>query len=102
MVSVDRQDLRVALVTGGNRGLGYEVVRQLAQAGMRVLLGARAVDDGRRAAAECTAAGLDVHPVRVDVTDEATLDTAAGIVATEHGRLDVLVNNAGTTIELSP
>jgi len=96
------QQVRVALVTGANRGLGHEIARRLAGAGMRVWLGARAEGDGLRAATELTDAGLDVHPLRLDVTDGQGLAAAAAIVEREHGRLDVLVNNAGTITEVWP
>jgi NAD(P)-dependent dehydrogenase (short-subunit alcohol dehydrogenase family) len=81
---------RIILVTGANRGIGREVVRQLAVGGDTVLLGARDPDKGERAAAE-----LGVDAVHLDVTDAATIDAAAAGVADRHGHLDVLVNNAG-------
>jgi NAD(P)-dependent dehydrogenase (short-subunit alcohol dehydrogenase family) len=81
---------RIVLVTGANRGIGREVVRQLAEGGDTVLLGARDPDKGERAAAE-----LGVTAVHLDVTDPATIDAAAAGVADRHGHLDVLVNNAG-------
>jgi NAD(P)-dependent dehydrogenase (short-subunit alcohol dehydrogenase family) len=85
----------VALVTGGNKGIGLEIVRQLAGRGMTVFLAAR--DPGRRdrAAATVRSEGLDVRPVTLDVTDPATIQAAAAHVGAELGRLDVLVNNAG-------
>jgi NAD(P)-dependent dehydrogenase (short-subunit alcohol dehydrogenase family) len=84
----------VALVTGGNKGIGYEIVRQLAERGMTVLLGAR--DDARREAAVASLKGAgDVRGVALDVTDEASAAAAAGWIEREFGRLDVLVNNAG-------
>jgi NAD(P)-dependent dehydrogenase (short-subunit alcohol dehydrogenase family) len=86
----------VALVTGGNKGIGYEIVRQLAERGMTVLLAAR--DKGRRedAVATLRAAGAqDVHPLELDVTDPATAEAAATHIEETYGHLDVLVNNAG-------
>ena len=67
---------RVALVTGGNRGIGYHVARQLAEAGVHVLLGARDPDRGRAAVAALAADGLDVHLVQLDVTDAASVAAA--------------------------
>ncbi|MEU9022122.1 SDR family NAD(P)-dependent oxidoreductase [Actinomadura sp. NPDC048394] len=80
----------VSLVTGGNRGIGLEVCRQLAERGHEVLLGARDPDAAARAAKEAGAT-----PVRLDVTSTADVDR----VAAEIGRLDVLVNNAAITYD---
>lgn len=85
----------VALVTGGNKGIGYETVRLLAGGGLTVWLGARDGERGRKAAGELAGAG-DVRFVRLDVTDVESVGAAAGIVGEGSGRLDVLVNNAGT------
>jgi NAD(P)-dependent dehydrogenase (short-subunit alcohol dehydrogenase family) len=81
----------IALVTGANRGIGFEVSRQLARAGMRVLMGARDQAKGEAAAAALAREGGDVESVRLDVADAAqirALDPRLGAV-------DVLVNNAG-------
>jgi NAD(P)-dependent dehydrogenase (short-subunit alcohol dehydrogenase family) len=82
----------IALVTGANKGIGLAVVRRLAERGWTVLLGSR--DPGRGAAA---AAGLqgDVTVLAIDVTSEESVAAAAKEVEERHGRLDVLVNNAG-------
>ncbi|HVQ89873.1 MAG TPA: SDR family oxidoreductase [Mycobacteriales bacterium] len=86
----------IALVTGANKGIGREIVDQLARRGMTVLLGAR--DEERRAAAAAELRGSgDVRPVALDVTDQASVDAAAAWIEAEFGRLDVLVNNAGIT-----
>jgi NAD(P)-dependent dehydrogenase (short-subunit alcohol dehydrogenase family) len=79
----------VAVVTGANRGLGREVCRQLAGRGYEVVLGARNVEQGRRAAAE-----LGVRDCALDVTDEASVRAAAEWVRAELGRCDALINNA--------
>lgn len=80
----------ITLITGANKGLGYETARLLLEAGHTVLLGARDPGRGQRAAAE-----LGATFVRIDVTDEANVAAAARQVEADHGRLDVLVNNAG-------
>jgi len=85
---------RVALVTGGNRGIGLEVARQLATAGDTVVLGARHPARGEAAADELAAGGLDVQSLELDVTDPASANGAATTVGERSGRLDVLVNNA--------
>ncbi|WP_026416943.1 SDR family oxidoreductase [Actinomadura oligospora] len=86
---------RIALVTGANKGIGFEVARMLGREGMTVLVGARSEERGEKAAAELTGDGLDARFVRLDVTDDETIEAAAKWIETEFGRLDVLVNNAG-------
>jgi len=81
----------VALVTGANRGIGFEVSRQLAQAGMRVIMAARNPDKAEAAARKLAGDGLDVEPLELDVTDIARIEALRALLS----RLDVLVNNAG-------
>lgn len=90
---------RVALVTGANKGIGFEVARQLARRGDTLLLGARNEGRGREAAENLKAEGLDVEFVHLDVEDAATHQRAAKFVAEKFGELDVLVNNAGIALE---
>jgi NAD(P)-dependent dehydrogenase (short-subunit alcohol dehydrogenase family) len=90
-VTRDGGDGRVVVVTGANRGLGLEVVRQCAARGDTVVLGSRDVDAGRRAA---VGLGDGVRPVALDVTDVDGLAAAADEVDRAFGRVDVLVNNA--------
>ncbi|MEU8222118.1 SDR family oxidoreductase [Kribbella sp. NPDC048915] len=85
---------KIALVTGANKGIGKEIARQLGQAGFTVLAAARDQERGQLAVKELVAEGLDVVGVQLDVTDQASVRAAAGWVAAEYGRLDVLVNNA--------
>ena len=87
---------RTALVTGANKGIGYEIAAGLARLGFRVGVGAR--DEGRReeAVARLRADGLDVFGVALDVTDDASVEAAAQLLEV-NGGLDVLVNNAGIT-----
>ncbi|WIA54527.1 SDR family oxidoreductase [Sphingobium sp. WTD-1] len=86
---------RIAFVTGANKGLGKEVVRQLGQAGMTMLLGSRDAGRGAEAVAELRAEGIDVQSIRIDVTSDASVIAAAAQIEAEHGRIDILVNNAG-------
>ncbi len=86
---------RIAFVTGANKGIGHEIARQLGELGAVVLLGARDDVRGKQAAGELTAGGLTAVPLRLDVTDGASVAAAARWIEREYGRLDILVNNAG-------
>lgn len=86
---------RIALVTGGNKGIGFEIARQLAEAGVTVLIGARNPERGKKAAADLSSAGLPVENIEIDLNDEVTIAAAAEQIAATHGRLDILINNAG-------
>ena len=85
----------VALITGANKGIGFHVARQLAQAGLRVWLGSRNRERGENAVAQLSAEGFEVELVILDVTDDASAAAAAELVDREAGKLDVLINNAG-------
>ncbi len=85
----------VALVTGANKGIGFEVARAIAKAGYTVLLGARNPTSGREAAAILTGEHLDVRFVELDVTRMESISSAAAQIGADFGKLDVLVNNAG-------
>ena len=84
----------VALVTGANRGIGYEVCRQLAGRKYTVVLGSRDAGKGIAAARRLAASGLSVVSQQLDVTDERSVQELATWLASEFGHLDVLVNNA--------
>ncbi|MEU7739058.1 SDR family NAD(P)-dependent oxidoreductase [Nonomuraea sp. NPDC049158] len=82
--------MTTTVITGANKGLGFETARQLVAVGHTVYIGARNADNARRAAKE-----LGALPLLIDVTDEASVQAAAELVDKEQGGLDVLVNNAG-------
>lgn len=86
---------RIALVTGANRGIGYEICRQLAHQGLHVILTSRDLAKGERAAATLRQGGLEVSFCQLDVTDPDSVNRARDNVQRTYGRLDVLVNNAG-------
>jgi len=90
-----RDTKRVALVTGANKGIGLEIARQLAEADVKVLMGARDRARGQEAATELSEAGLAVEALKIDLNDEQTIAAAAEEIAARYGRLDILVNNAG-------
>jgi NAD(P)-dependent dehydrogenase (short-subunit alcohol dehydrogenase family) len=84
----------IALVTGANRGIGLELVRQLARRGFTTVLGSRDLEKGRMAAELLAADGIQVEARRLDVADADSARHLAAELDSEHGRLDVLVNNA--------
>jgi NAD(P)-dependent dehydrogenase (short-subunit alcohol dehydrogenase family) len=90
---------KVAVVTGANRGIGFETCRQLAKRGMTVVLAARDEGKGRAAAERLRQEGLDVAFAPVDVSDDASVRGMARHIGKTHGRVDVLVNNAGIMID---
>lgn len=93
---------RVALITGANKGIGLEIARQLAAAGATALIGARDPGRGERAATALAADHLDVRFIRIDVTEQSSIDQGASRIESDFGRLDILVNNAGIGIDNAP
>jgi NAD(P)-dependent dehydrogenase (short-subunit alcohol dehydrogenase family) len=91
--------LKIALVTGATRGIGFETARQLADNGVRVLLAGRNRDKAVEAALKLQSTGLDVEACALDVTQPESITATAAEVARKYGRLDILVNNAGIRIE---
>jgi NAD(P)-dependent dehydrogenase (short-subunit alcohol dehydrogenase family) len=92
------RNAKTALVTGANKGIGFEVARELARMGLRVFLGARKVEAGRAAAEKLKADG-DIAFLEIDVSDAASIHRAAEELAGQTDRLDVLVNNAGILLD---
>jgi NAD(P)-dependent dehydrogenase (short-subunit alcohol dehydrogenase family) len=87
---------KIALVTGGNKGIGLEISRNLSSAGCTVILGARDRERGQQAVRKLEQAGLgDVHFIEIDVTRQDTITAAAQQIESRYGRLDILMNNAG-------
>lgn len=87
--------MTITLITGANKGIGFETAKQLTDLGHTVYLGARDIERGEKAAAE-----LGVQFVQLDVTDEASVTRALAVIDSAEGRLDVLVNNAGISDEM--
>jgi NAD(P)-dependent dehydrogenase (short-subunit alcohol dehydrogenase family) len=88
---------RVALVSGGNRGIGRDVVRQLGERGITVILGSRDLKRGEDAAADLRAKGLRIVAKQLDVRDDSSIARVVHEVEEQFGRLDILVNNAAIT-----
>ncbi len=93
---------RVALVTGANKGLGFEIARQLGEKGYTVVLGARDEAKAGAAASKLRAEGLDAHPVKLDVTNADDIAHLPGFFEEKFGGLDVLINNAGVNADHDP
>ena len=90
---------KIALVTGANKGIGYEVAKGLAKQQMTVWQGCRDIARAEKAASQLAEEGLAATPIHLDVTDPDTIAAAAAQIDQAHGKLDVLVNNAGIARE---
>jgi NAD(P)-dependent dehydrogenase (short-subunit alcohol dehydrogenase family) len=88
---------RIAVVTGGNRGMGFETCRQLGRRGARVILTSRDPAKGEAAAGRLQGEGLDVRHHQLDVADDDDVAQLAEFIRGAFGRLDILINNAGIT-----
>ena len=93
---------RVALVTGGNGGIGLGMARGLAQAGAAIAVAGRNLEKSQAAAAELSAKGVKTAVVEVDVTDEMSCRKMVDTTMAQLGRLDILINNAGINIRKQP
>jgi NAD(P)-dependent dehydrogenase (short-subunit alcohol dehydrogenase family) len=93
--------MKIALITGANKGLGLAAARQLGEAGATVIVGARDAAKGEQAAQQLRDQGLEAEALTLDVTDPSSVRAAAEEVERRHGRLDVLVNNAGILPEVT-
>ena len=92
-------EIRLAVVTGANKGIGYEICRQLARKGLRVVLTSRDVEKGVQARKKLEKEGHDILHHQLDVTDQSSIAALARHIESEYGRVDVLVNNAGVLID---
>jgi NAD(P)-dependent dehydrogenase (short-subunit alcohol dehydrogenase family) len=90
---------KVALISGANKGIGFETARQLGKLGYTVLLGSRDALKGEVAARQLRGEGIDARVVKLDVTRQADIDAAVKLVEKDFGKLDALVNNAGVMLE---
>ncbi|MDT8429743.1 MAG: SDR family oxidoreductase [Pseudomonadales bacterium] len=89
----------VALVTGGNKGIGFQVVRELAILGATVLIGARSETFGNEAVSKLRDEGLQADPIPLDVSNQSSIQAAERLIRKRFGRLDILINNAGIAID---
>jgi NAD(P)-dependent dehydrogenase (short-subunit alcohol dehydrogenase family) len=88
---------KVAFITGANRGIGQETARELGELGITVVLGARNLEKGKEAAEKLIAKGITAEAIRFDVTQRADHEEAYRYFEKQHGKLDILVNNAAIT-----
>jgi NAD(P)-dependent dehydrogenase (short-subunit alcohol dehydrogenase family) len=86
---------KIALVTGANKGIGFEVARQIGRTGATVLVGARDKSAGEKGVEVLAGEGLTARFIAIDVTDRNSIAAAAATITADFGRLDILVNNAG-------
>jgi len=91
--------VKVALITGANRGIGLETARELGEMGIQVVLGSRDLERGRKAASLLSARGIAAEAVRLDVTLPADREQTRQFLADRFGRLDILVNNAAIMVK---
>ena len=88
--------MKIALITGANKGIGYETARQLAENGFYVYLGSRSIEAGQAAVLKLQESGIEsIEAIQLDVTDQDSVNTAAAFIAGKSQSLDVLINNAG-------
>lgn len=90
---------KIALITGANKGIGFEVARQIGRTGATILIGARDPKAGQEAAEKLTAEGIYAQFVAIDLSDHATIQAAVQSINAQFGYLDILVNNAGIATE---
>jgi NAD(P)-dependent dehydrogenase (short-subunit alcohol dehydrogenase family) len=90
---------RIAVVTGANRGLGFEISRQLGLKGITIIAGTRQGATGASAVERLKDEGIDAYSVILDVTEPSTVETLPRLLNVQFGRIDILVNNAGVLID---
>jgi len=89
---------KIALITGANKGIGFEIARQLGAQGITILAGVRDQARGEAAVQQLRTDAIDATAVHLDVTNQATIDAAAAFIDQAYGKLDILVNNAGISV----
>ncbi len=90
---------KIALVTGANKGIGFETAKQLAQKNIKVLLGARNETEGKKAEATLRDLSLDVTYVKLDISNSADIVNVKNYIEGEYGVLDILINNAAVFLD---
>ncbi len=93
---------KIALVSGANRGIGLAISTGLARKGVHVLMGCRDLAKGQSACEVLKAEGLEVTPVQLDTTDDNSVANLASLISETYGQLDMLINNAGISLDFVP
>jgi len=94
-----KQNGRVAVVTGGNHGIGFEICKELSKVGCRVVLTSRDEEHGKQAAAKLGADKKNIVYHKLDVTDSKDIETLRDWIPKMYGRVDILINNAGVYLD---
>ncbi|KAI7348396.1 hypothetical protein KC336_g22698, partial [Hortaea werneckii] len=98
-------DKAVVLITGGNTGLGYEAVKALCQSSSayEIFLGSRSVEKGKEAASQIQSevpnTSSTISVIQVDISSDTSIETATEQIQSQHGKLDILINNAGASFD---
>ncbi|WP_286857328.1 SDR family oxidoreductase [Sphingobacterium sp. UBA7625] len=92
---------KIALVTGANKGIGFETAKKLAQQNIKVLLGARNENEGKRAEETLRSLSLDVTYIKLDVSCSADIENVRNLIENNYGSMDILVNNAAVFLDSS-
>jgi NAD(P)-dependent dehydrogenase (short-subunit alcohol dehydrogenase family) len=90
---------KIALVTGGNKGIGFQTVKQLAQQNIKVLLGARNETEGKKAEEALRAESLDVTFIKLDISNSDDIENTKNLIESQFGKLDILINNAAVFLD---
>jgi NAD(P)-dependent dehydrogenase (short-subunit alcohol dehydrogenase family) len=93
---------KIAFITGGNRGIGFQTALELKDAGLKVVIGSRDLAQGEKAVAKLRAAGVDADVLQFDITRPADAQAAYDYFNSRYGHLDILVNNAGIAAGVFP
>ena len=90
---------KIALITGANKGIGFETARQLGNEGVTIIAAARNAEKGNYAVEELKKDGIDVEFLKLDVDNDADIKAAVDHIGSKYGKLDILINNAGIQVE---